>query len=148
MVARADAAIRGHVHDGGLLRHAMARAQTWLAGLPADPVVVQGDPHLYNMFVDGETGGLRAIIDYGDIRIAHRADDLRYLHSNGIPFVRTALAAYVATSGIAVDEDMVGRYHALAALDHFAFVPPGAPRFPEIILWATSAVLALAPDWA
>jgi hypothetical protein len=100
------------------------------------------------MFVDGATGALRAIIDYGDVRIGSRADDLGYLHSCGLPFVRAALAAYVATSGVAIDEATVGRHHALLALDHFAWIAPDAARFPKIVEWATAAVNALAPEWA
>lgn len=144
--ARAAEVVHHELGDGALLR-ALRRAYAWRAALPRDLVASHGDPHLFNMFVDGATGALRTLIDYGDVRLAHRADDLRYLHSSGGPFARAALAAYAAVSGVTVDEDTVGRYHVVAALDHFAFVAPDAPRFPEIVDWATAAIAAFAPDW-
>ena len=144
--ARATEAVRRELGGGRLLR-ALEQAYAWRAALPSDPVACHGDPHLFNLFVDETTGALRTLIDYDDIRLAHRADDLRYLHSCGGPFARAALAAYSAVSGVAVDEDIVGRYHVVAALDHFAFVAPDAPRFPEIVDWTISAIAAFAPDW-
>lgn len=143
---RAAEVVCRELGDGALLR-ALERAYAWRAALPRDLVASHGDPHLFNVFVDGATGALRTLTDYGDVRLAPRADDLRYLHSCGSPFARAALAAYAAVSGVTVDEDTVGRYHVVAALDHFAFVTPDAPRFPEIVDWANAAIAALAPDW-
>jgi aminoglycoside phosphotransferase (APT) family kinase protein len=134
-------------HVGSLSR-AIARAYAWHAALSPDPVASHGDVHLFNLFVDADTGALRTIIDYDDMRIAHRADDLRYLHSCGVPFARAALAAYREESGAAIAEETVARFHAVAALDHFAFVAPDAPRFPRIVEWAVAAVRAFAADWA
>lgn len=144
--ARAAEVVRRELGGGRLLR-ALEQAYAWRAALPPDPVASHGDPHLFNLFVDEATGALRMLIDYDDARLAHRADDLRYLHSSGGPFARAALAAYAAVSGHPIDEPTVGRYHVVAALDHFAFVPPDAPRFPGIVDWTIAAIAAFAPDW-
>ncbi len=65
----------------------------------------------------------------------------------GPSMMPSSLAAYAGEAGVAVDEETVGRFHVVSALEHFAFVSWDAPRFPHIIAWATAAVRALTPDW-
>ena len=137
--------LRRHVKSP-LLEQALASARSWLSTRTSDDVVVHGDPHLHNLAVDPTTGALRGLFDFDEIAIADRARDLSYLHSSGLPFARAALRAY-AEIGPPVDEDAVGRYHVVLALDHFNFVAPSAERFPRIVNWATGAVTALAADW-
>jgi hypothetical protein len=137
--------LRAHTRSS-LLRRALASARAWLDARTADEVVVHGDPHLHNLAVDPATGALRGIFDFDEIAVGDRAQDLSYLHSSGLRFARAALRAYAA-AGTPVDEDLVGRYHVVQALDHFNFVSPGAERFPRVVDWAERAAIALAPDW-
>jgi Ser/Thr protein kinase RdoA (MazF antagonist) len=122
------------------------RAMAWLAVRAPEEVVVHGDPHLHNMAVDEQTGALRGLFDFDELAVADRAWDLRYLHSNGLPFARAALKAY-SEAGQPIDEAVVARFHVIAALDHFNFVAPTAERFPAIERWATEAAHALTPYW-
>jgi hypothetical protein len=130
-----------------LLLAALDHARRWVAALRPDLAVTHGDPNMHNVLADPATGALLGLIDFGDANVAHRWEDLRYLHSNGVPFVRRALRAYAEVAGVSVDEREIGRYHVVSAFHQFMFVPPDAPRFPEIIAWTTSAVRHLAPDW-
>lgn len=138
--------LREHVGEP-LLLAALDHARRWVGALRPDPAVTHGDPNMHNLLADPATGALLGLIDFGDTNVAHRWEDLRYLHSNGVPFVRLALRAYAEVAGVSVDEREIGRYHVVSAFHHFMRVPPDAARFPEIIAWTSSAVRHLAPEW-
>lgn len=129
------------------LRNAFEHLRRWWAQRTYDSVPVHGDPHLFNVVVDPGNGSLRALLDLDEAHLGAREEDLRYLCSNGVPFARRALAAYRETAGVDVDETEVWRFHVRAAVEHLAWVPVHAPRFPHIVAWAQAAIDALAPRW-
>lgn len=144
-----DAVERVLADNDGLehLRRAAPLVRAWDESHRVEDVVIHGDPHLYNIFVSpqGEVSGL---IDFGDAGVGDRHEDLRYLHSDGPRFAALAMEAYAAEAGAAVDADTVARYHVRSAFDHFAWIEPSAPRFPEIVEWTSAALKALTPQWA
>lgn len=111
----------------------------WFGGLERLPALCHRDIQSYN-FVVAEDGALLGLFDFEDAAVAHRAEDLKYFISYGIPFTEVALEAYSAAGGAPLSLETIGYFHALSALEHFLFIPKEHPRWPHIVRWTRDAL--------
>lgn len=122
------------------LRAAVPGLRAWFAGLGDDLAVCHGDLQMHNIAVEAATGRLAGLFDFDDMAVTHRLEDFKYLPSFGVRFTEEALEAYARGSGRRFGAAEVGRFHLLAALEHFLFVPEEAPRWPSIVGWCRAAL--------
>lgn len=121
-------------------------ATVFLAYSPTSPpVVLHGDPHLHNIFAT-QQGRVCGLIDVDESRLGPAIDDLRYLHSHGPLFVARALHAYTQTSQTTICPHELGHAHIRNAIEHFAWIKPGHPRFFGVVDWAQTAIELLGRD--
>jgi hypothetical protein len=130
------------------LVRALPAARAWDEPRAVEEVVIHGDPHLYNMFAS-EDGRVSGLVDFGDAAVGDRHEDLRYVHSHGARFAEIAIEAYADEAGVAIDPEVVARYHVCSAFGHFAWweLMIAQGREQVIVEWTTAALEALAAEW-
>jgi aminoglycoside phosphotransferase (APT) family kinase protein len=130
--------------DLGDLRGAVPSLRQWFATLAPDPVLGHRDVHAHNLAVDPSSGALVGLFDFEDTAVAHRAEDFKYLPSFGPTFTEVAVDAYARTGEHPPSIEQVGRFHVLAALEHFLFFAEDSPRWTQIVAWSRRASAAFA----
>jgi aminoglycoside phosphotransferase (APT) family kinase protein len=128
--------------DLGDLRCAVPALRQWFVALAHAPVLAHRDVHAHNLAVDQDSGALVGLFDFEEAAVAHRAEDFKYLPSFGPTFTEVAVDAYAGAGGCPPSTEQVGRFHFLAALEHFLFFDEDSPRWPQIVAWSRRALAA------
>lgn len=86
-----------------------------------DLAVLHNDLIPHNLLADPETGALTAVVDFGDVCIGDRHQELQYLPGFGRTFIDEAVERYEESAGRPLSRPRIDLYHAVALLSHIAF---------------------------